>query len=177
MKKRIIRALIVILFLIVLILGTRVNTGEVSQSNIDNYDYNFENQIFKAHINEEYIKYGVYDKTLLLFRPTTTDNTSYMSVIAKTKASSIEECQEMLNSYRNSIGDKYKTTVLTEEVDNNKATLNYTLFDSNGNIVTVYSKAETNNNNTIMATLFLAYSKDNKVNNEFAILYDTITLK
>lgn len=177
MKKRIIQVIIVILFIICLLFIASTPKGETSNEDLNSYEYNFENQIFKAHLNEDIIKYGIYDKTLLLFTSKDNTNTSYISVLAKTNPSSTEECQEMLNAYRNSLSDKYKTTILTEENSNNKATLNYTLFDSNGNIVTVYSKAETNTQNTIMVTFFLAYSKDNKINNEFKILYDTISLK
>lgn len=141
-------------------------------------ELNFETDIFSAYVNKNLIDTRIHEENTLIFEPKDDDEYSFISVKAKEETNSENECMNYLINYKNELEEKgNKITVINQETIDGISSLNYSVLSKNGTITTIYSKALSSNNYTIMVSYYCSYSDSEQPNLTLKNTYDSITIK
>lgn len=176
-KKFILLGSIALIGLITIITFLLQKEKTVTDGGKISFKCNYSNELFKAEVDESLLYDGKYGDNILTFKAQDGSNNSYISIIATTKKSSEEDLKEFLQSYKDNLSSNYKIVDVSESFFETIVFNNYELFDSNGNIISVYTKAETKNDKTLITTYFAGFETNEKLSTAFKRTYDSITLK
>ena len=177
MKKRILSASVLLICVIVLIvLAISMSKKTSNKDNKKVFENNYSNEMISSMVDEDLVKISIKD-SVLVFEPKNDETNDYVSIIAKTEQSTVDECEKWIEDYKEKLKENYKINDISSTKVSNIAFNTFQVFDSNGNIITVYGKSMSNDKYTILVTYFCGYSKDAKLQNALKDVFDSTKLK
>ena len=176
--NKIFKKSLIVVGLSILIMNILSGCGkEEEKESIVTFNCNYSKGPIMAEVDENLLREEIENETMILFKAKDNSNQAYISIIVSTLPSTPEECLNTLKAYKTNLEEDYKITEVSESTSSNGAFKTYQLFDSKGNIITVYTKAISKDENTLIVSYFSGYSDNEDLNVAFKTTFDSLTLK